>query len=77
LAPSRISFGRISHSRRSIILRLLALPFGEQALRHFLFREQPEGVDLKDATVFEALGEEDSFQYVSTNHNNHDIGWCY
>ncbi len=28
----------------------------EEALQHFLFLERPEGVDLKDAIIFEALG---------------------
>jgi hypothetical protein len=30
-------------------VRLALLPFGEQALRHFLFLERPEGIDLDDA----------------------------
>jgi hypothetical protein len=30
-------------------VRLALLPFGEQALRHFLFLERPEGMDLDDA----------------------------
>ena len=30
-------------------VRLELLPFGEQALRHFLFLERPEGMDLNDA----------------------------
>lgn len=33
------------------------LPFGEQALRHFLFLERPEAINLKDAEGFEALEE--------------------
>jgi hypothetical protein len=30
-------------------VRLLLMPFGEQALRHFLFLERPEGLDIDDA----------------------------
>jgi Ferritin-like len=30
-------------------VRLAWLPFGEQALRHFMFLERPEGMDLEDA----------------------------
>jgi hypothetical protein len=37
-------------------VKLALLPFGEEALQHFLFLERPEGVDLKDAIIFEALG---------------------
>ncbi|HEV2756318.1 MAG TPA: ferritin-like protein [Actinomycetota bacterium] len=33
------------------------MPFGEQALRHFLFLERPEGINLADAEGFEALRE--------------------
>src|SRR5207302_890523 len=28
---------------------LALLPFGEEALRHFMFLERPEGMDIKDA----------------------------
>jgi hypothetical protein len=33
------------------------LPFGEPALRHFLFLERPEGITLPDAEGFEVVGE--------------------
>lgn len=36
-------------------VQLPLLPFGEQAIRHFLFPERPEGMDLEDAEGFEAL----------------------
>jgi hypothetical protein len=36
-------------------VRLALLPFGEQALRHFLFLERPEGMDLDDAAGLEAV----------------------
>jgi len=36
-------------------VRLILLPFGEQALRHFLYLERPEGMDLADAEGLEAM----------------------
>jgi hypothetical protein len=36
-------------------VRLELLPFGEQALRHFLFLERPEGMDLNDAEGLAAV----------------------
>jgi hypothetical protein len=38
-------------------VRLILLPFGEQALRHFLYLERPEGLDLDDAEGIAAVGE--------------------
>jgi hypothetical protein len=38
-------------------VRLAFLPFGEQALRHFLYLERPEGMALDDAEGMGALGE--------------------
>ena len=32
------------------------MPFGDQALRHFMFLERPEGMDLKDADGMAAFG---------------------
>ena len=32
------------------------LPFGETALRHFIYLERPEGMDLADAEGFEHAG---------------------
>jgi CDGSH-type Zn-finger protein/truncated hemoglobin YjbI len=37
-------------------VQLALLPFGEQALRHFMFLERPEGMDLDDADGLEAMG---------------------
>jgi len=37
-------------------VRLAWLPFGEQALRHFMFLERPEGMDLEDAAGLAAVG---------------------
>jgi hypothetical protein len=36
-------------------VRLALLPFGEQALRHFLYLERPEGMDLDDAEGLAAI----------------------
>jgi hypothetical protein len=38
-------------------VRLVLLPFGEQALRHFMYLERPEGTDLDDAEGLVAAGE--------------------
>ena len=37
-------------------VQLALLPFGEEALRHFMFLERPEGMDLQDAEGIEAVG---------------------
>ena len=37
-------------------VHLALMPFGEQALRHFMFLERPEGMDLKDADGMAAFG---------------------
>jgi hypothetical protein len=37
-------------------VQLALLPFGEQALRHFMYLERPEGMDLRDADGMEAVG---------------------
>jgi CDGSH-type Zn-finger protein/truncated hemoglobin YjbI len=37
-------------------VQLTLLPFGEEALRHFMFLERPEGMDLADAEGIEAVG---------------------
>ncbi|MEC3916062.1 ferritin-like domain-containing protein [Nocardia sp. CDC160] len=37
-------------------VQLALLPFGEQALRHFMFLERPEGMDLDDAEGIENVG---------------------
>jgi CDGSH-type Zn-finger protein/truncated hemoglobin YjbI len=38
-------------------VQLVLLPFGEQALRHFMFLERPEGMDLADAEGLAAVGQ--------------------
>jgi CDGSH-type Zn-finger protein/truncated hemoglobin YjbI len=37
-------------------VQLVLMPFGEQALRHFMFLERPEGMDLADADGLAAIG---------------------
>ncbi|HEY3703195.1 MAG TPA: ferritin-like protein, partial [Acidimicrobiales bacterium] len=37
-------------------VQLALLPFGEEALRHFMFLERPEGMDLEDAEGLSAMG---------------------
>src|SRR6266550_1871711 len=37
-------------------VQLALLPFGEEALRHFMFLERPEGMDLEDAEGLRAVG---------------------
>jgi CDGSH-type Zn-finger protein/truncated hemoglobin YjbI len=37
-------------------VRLALMPFGEQALRHFMFLERPEGMELEDAEGLAAMG---------------------
>jgi CDGSH-type Zn-finger protein/truncated hemoglobin YjbI len=37
-------------------VHLALLPFGDQALRHFMYLERPEGMDLKDADGMSAFG---------------------
>jgi hydrogenase maturation factor len=37
-------------------VQLALVPFGERALRHFLFLERPEGMELEDAEGFEPAG---------------------
>ena len=36
-------------------VQLALLPFGQDALQHFLYLERPEGMDLQDAPEFEVL----------------------
>jgi hypothetical protein len=38
-------------------VQLALVPFSERALRHFLYLETPEGINLQDAEGFEALRE--------------------
>ena len=53
-------FGRPNFPQRSGYfpagVQLDLLPFGEQALRHFLFLERPEGIELDDAAGFVPSG---------------------
>jgi hypothetical protein len=38
-------------------VQIALLPFGERALRHFIYLERPEGMDLDDAEGFAAVGQ--------------------
>jgi Ferritin-like len=38
-------------------VQIALVPFGERALRHFLYLERPEGMDLDDAEGFAAIGQ--------------------
>jgi Ferritin-like len=38
-------------------VQLALVPFGERALRHFIYLERPEGMDLADAEGFAAVGQ--------------------
>ena len=38
-------------------VQLALLPFGERAMRHFLYLERPEGINLKDAEGFDVIDE--------------------
>ncbi|HMD79487.1 MAG TPA: ferritin-like domain-containing protein, partial [Nitrososphaerales archaeon] len=38
-------------------IRLALVPFGEQALRHFLYLERPEGMSIEGVPGFEVLGD--------------------
>ncbi|MCK2220647.1 ferritin-like protein [Actinomadura sp. ATCC 31491] len=53
------TFGRPNFPQRSGYfpsgIQLDLLPFGEQALRHFLYLERPEGMQLQDAEEFEPV----------------------
>lgn len=44
-----------SHYPAGVVLALL--PFGEQALKHFMFLERPEGMDLDDADGLDAVAQ--------------------
>jgi Ferritin-like len=38
-------------------VQIALVPFGERALRHFIYLERPEGIDLADAEGFAAVGQ--------------------
>src|SRR5467141_792830 len=38
-------------------VQIALVPFGERALRHFIYLERPEGMDLDDAEGFAAVGQ--------------------
>ena len=54
-AAPRVGRPNLPHSGRHYppAVQLALVPFGEQAVRHFLFLERPEGITLQDAEGFE------------------------
>src|SRR5437764_8721443 len=64
-------FGRPNFPQRSGYfpagVQLALIPFGEQALRHFLFLERPEGMPVEDADTFAALAHARPMLYPSTD----------
>jgi hypothetical protein len=52
-------------------VRLALVPFGERALRHFLYLERPEGMSLDDAEGFAAT---EHAQPVFSTHADRDLG---
>jgi hypothetical protein len=46
-------------------IQFALVPFGERALRHFLFLERPEGINLTDAEGFQALREAEPLMSTS------------
>ena len=57
--PRRTRTGRTSRScpRWYPGVQIALVPFGERALRHFIYLERPEGMDLDDAEGFAAVGQ--------------------
>ena len=64
-------------------VQLALLPFGSDALQHFLFLERPEGMDLEDAPEFEVLAlpkpslDVDSGQIVPQSQDFATVGHLY
>jgi len=62
-------------------VQLALVPFGERALRHFIYLERPEGMDLADAEGFAAVGQaqpltgEDSLMAVPEDYQT--VGHLY
>ena len=62
-------------------VQLALVPFGERALRHFLFLERPEGISIPDAEGFDPLGEAeplmDETAIVPRPQNFQTVGYLY
>jgi len=62
-------------------VQLALLPFGERALRHFIYLERPEGMDLDDAEGFAAVGQAqpltDGDQLMAVPEDYRTVGHLY
>src|SRR5207237_8934736 len=63
-------------------VQIALVPFGERALRHFLYLERPEGMPLEDAEGFAALGQMDPLrgddaQLTAGAEEGHTVGHLY
>jgi Ferritin-like len=63
-------------------VRLVLLPFGESALRHFIYLERPEGMTLRDAEELAPLGNiapyaRDDAQLTAAAQEWHTVGHLY
>jgi hypothetical protein len=60
---------------------LALVPFGERALRHFLYLERPEGISIEDAEGFEAVREAEPLmserEIVPRPQHFHSVGELY
>src|SRR5438128_12274030 len=63
-------------------VQIALVPFGERALRHFMYLERPEGMPLEDAEGFAALGQMqplsvDDPQITAGPEERHTVGHLY
>jgi Ferritin-like len=63
-------------------VQIALVPFGERALRHFMFLERPEGMPLRDAEGFGAVGQirpltVDDLQITAGPEEWHTVGHLY
>jgi hypothetical protein len=62
-------------------VQLALVPFGERALRHFIYLERPEGMDLDDAEGFAAVGQAqpltDGEQLMAVPEHYQTVGHLY
>ena len=62
-------------------VQIALVPFGERALRHFIYLERPEGMDLHDAEGFAAAGQAEPLtsgdQLMAVPENYRTVGHLY
>jgi hypothetical protein len=62
-------------------VQIALVPFGERALRHFIYLERPEGMDLDDAEGFAAVGKAqpltDGDQLMAVGEDYQTVGHLY